>query len=227
MKMNYTSCPVFVRNGLGEEINAFGLLNLSKSGKEPLLLSFSRFTDFSDGFDLEFFRTSHFSESLFNQIKDLDLQCFYEAIDFRGEQSVFEFIGIIRHNGNQFIFGHLNEKLYFFRDSPNCEWHVRNRRSGEISLTKRMPTYYSEYTDGIKRWVELIVIADNSIYKKYGEDKKRITERLHAIASSVNSLYAPLNIRVILTWADIWQDKNAVDVTENADGTLRDFSWFS
>jgi len=28
MKMNYTSCPVFVRNGLGEEINAFGLLNL-------------------------------------------------------------------------------------------------------------------------------------------------------------------------------------------------------
>lgn len=65
-----------------------------------------------------------------------------------------------------------------------------------------MPTYYSEYTDGIKRWVELIVIADNSIvriilailyliifqYKKYGEDKKRITERLHAIASSVNSV---------------------------------------
>jgi len=45
------------------------------------------------------------------------------------------------------------------------EWHVRNRRSGEISLTKRMPTYYSEYTDGIKRWVELIVIADNSIVR--------------------------------------------------------------
>jgi len=28
-----------------------------------------------------------------------------------------------------------------------------------------MPTYYSEYTDGIKRWVELIVIADNSIVR--------------------------------------------------------------
>ncbi|CAK5079319.1 unnamed protein product [Meloidogyne enterolobii] len=174
----------------------------------------------------------YYNESLLNQVKDLDVRCVYEAVDFNGEQSVLnlcnidDLSGIIRHNGNQFIFGHLNEKLYFFRDSPNCEWHVRNRRSGEISLTKRMPTYYSEYTDGIKRWVELIVIADNSIYKKYGEDKKRITERLHAIASSVNSLYAPLNIRVILTWADIWEDKNAVDVTENADGTLRDFLGF-
>ncbi|CAK5122774.1 unnamed protein product [Meloidogyne enterolobii] len=129
MKMNYTSCPVFVRNDLGEEIDVFGLMNLSKSGKEPLLLSFSRFADFSDGFDLEFFRTFHFryyNESLLNQIKNLDVRCVYEAIDFRGEQSVLnlcnidDLSGIIRHNGNQFIFGHLNEKLYFLRDSPNC-----------------------------------------------------------------------------------------------------------
>ena len=79
-------------------------------------------------------------------------------------------------------------------------------------------------------------------YKKYGEDKKRVNERLHAIASSVNSVsfkinflynifltfqfYAPLNIRVILTWAGAWENKNAVDVTENADGTLRDFLGF-
>uniref|UniRef100_A0A1I8BNN7 EGF-like domain-containing protein n=1 Tax=Meloidogyne hapla TaxID=6305 RepID=A0A1I8BNN7_MELHA len=242
--MNYNACPVFIQHDLNNYkygIDAFGLLNLSKSTRGPLVLSFSMSPDFSDEFKLEFFRAFHFryyDESLLHGANVDDVQCNYEAIDYRGEHSVLNlcniadlssfinFSGLLRHNGNLFVFGHLNGKLFFFRDSPNCEWHVRDKRSDKTSLKNRMPTYYSEYIDGIKRWVELILIADNSIYKKYGEDKKKINERLHAIASSVNSLYDPLNVRVILTWADIWEDKNAVDVTENPDGTLRDFLGF-
>ena len=38
-----------------------------------------------------------------------------------------------------------------------------------------------------------------------------------------NSLYTPLNIRVILVWADIWKTKNPVEVSTEADKTLSNF----
>jgi hypothetical protein len=46
---------------------------------------------------------------------------------------------------------------------------------------------------------------------------------LHSIASTANSLYAPLNIRITLVWADTWRAENPIEVTEDADKTLRDF----
>lgn len=36
-------------------------------------------------------------------------------------------------------------------------------------------------------------------------------------------LYAPLNIRVILVWADIWKDGDLVEITENSDASLGNF----
>ena len=117
----------------------------------------------------------------------------------------------------------------------------------------KVPEYYAEYIDGVKRWVELIFIADSTIvnfhqkmflklnfqFKKYEENEKRVHDRLHSIASAVNAvcstkiasigeqfilqLYAPLNIRITLVWADVWKSANPIEVSEDADKTLRDF----
>ena len=42
----------------------------------------------------------------------------------------------------------------------------------------------------------------------------------------LSQLYAPLNIRVTLVWADVWKKENPIEVTEDADKTLRDFLGF-
>ncbi|KAL3092343.1 hypothetical protein niasHT_026882 [Heterodera trifolii] len=111
----------------------------------------------------------------------------------------------------------------------------RTKRDGEshqigapnIGKSPKMPEYYAEYIDGKRRYVELVFIADNSVYKKYDSNEQRVHDRLQSIASAVNSLYAPLNIRVALVWADIWREANApIEVTEEADKTLRDFLGF-
>jgi hypothetical protein len=46
---------------------------------------------------------------------------------------------------------------------------------------------------------------------------------MQSIANVVNSLYAPLNIRITLVWADIWKDGNVFEVTDNSDTVLNEF----
>ncbi|KAL3073605.1 hypothetical protein niasHS_017172 [Heterodera schachtii] len=156
--------------------------------------------------------------------------------------------GFLRLNGRTFALGVLPDNsgtFYLVPDHPgnSCEWPSsakdiglsRTKRDGEghqisapsIGKSPKMPEYYAEYIDGKRRYVELVFIADNSVYKKYESNEQRVHDRLQSIASAVNSLYAPLNIRVALVWADIWREANApIEVTEEADKTLRDFLGF-
>jgi hypothetical protein len=70
------------------------------------------------------------------------------------------------------------------------EWeNARSKRELAQRSSSKLPDYYSGYTDGIKRWTELVLIADNTIFKKYGNDEKRVIDRLHSIASTVNSVF--------------------------------------
>lgn len=36
-------------------------------------------------------------------------------------------------------------------------------------------------------------------------------------------LYLPINIRVVLIWADVWTSDNPIDITSNSDTTLWNF----
>lgn len=106
------------------------------------------------------------------------------------------------------------------QNSGQCFWYNnRHKRSVGDSI----PTYYAEYLDGKRRYVELALVADNSMYKKYGMDENKVLDRLHAIANIVNGIYMPLNIRVTLVYATIWKDGDLIEVTSASDLTLTKF----
>ncbi|XP_041644618.1 disintegrin and metalloproteinase domain-containing protein 8a isoform X2 [Cheilinus undulatus] len=72
------------------------------------------------------------------------------------------------------------------------------------------------------RTVELVVVVDNTEYKKFGSTKK-IEARVLEVANHVDKLYRPLNIRVMLVGVDIWSYKDKVEVSSNPEITLGRF----
>lgn len=87
--------------------------------------------------------------------------------------------------------GNFCEIIFSIKIDLILEWENYSR-SKRASKTKTAlvspPSYYSEYLDGISRYVELVLVADNSFYKKYGSDEKKVYDRLQSIASVVNSV---------------------------------------
>ena len=167
--------------------------------------------------------------------------CHYEAFDSNGFHnalsacSIENFVALIRIHGHQYILEYDQDNSLFFlipQSTKSCEWpKLRPKRylpTGSVPTTNSIPTkipsYYAQYLDDIKRHIELILIADNSMYKKYGNNETKVHDRLEAIASIANSLYASLNIRITLVWIDVWKTKDEILISESgADKILSDF----
>ncbi|KAG5872681.1 hypothetical protein JTB14_030052 [Gonioctena quinquepunctata] len=71
------------------------------------------------------------------------------------------------------------------------------------------------------RYVELLFVIDNQLYKKYG--KQQVLNRAKTLANIVNALYIPLNIFVALVGVVIWTEKDEIDLSPNGDTTLSNF----
>ena len=159
------------------------------------------------------------------------------------------FSGLLRLNGVAYTLVSESDGKGFALTSTGgtCDgwqWSRRRTKRAVADVGDGLPSYYRDYVqDGVRRYVELALIADHSVvspipswdllgyitthsrvqYKKYGEDEKRVHSRMESIANVVNSLYSPLNIRVTLVWADIWEEKDAIEVSTEADKTLSNF----
>uniref|UniRef100_A0A915CZK9 Peptidase M12B domain-containing protein n=1 Tax=Ditylenchus dipsaci TaxID=166011 RepID=A0A915CZK9_9BILA len=141
-----------------------------------------------------------------------DSICHFEGVNKRGEHSSLSacsidvISGLLRYGKKTFILSHTGSSFSLIpHNGDSCDWS------------------HSNYLDEIKRHVELAFIADHSIYLKYNKDEKKIHDRLQSIASVVNSLYSPLNIRITLVYADIWAKADVFEVTSVADKTLSQF----
>ncbi|VDM75573.1 unnamed protein product [Strongylus vulgaris] len=129
--------------------------------------------------------------------------------------------GIIYAGSNYFILDTRNGKDFVLlpQSLNSCELRTRSKREGK-TVKNTLPSYYSEYNDGRWRYVELALVADYSLYAKYGKDEAKVMERLQTIAHHVNALYYPLNIRVTLVWVDVWKDGDKFEVATSGDRTL-------
>jgi hypothetical protein len=65
---------------------------------------------------------------------------------------------------------------------------IRQRREVANPSPPNTPHYYKEYIDDIKRYVELILIADHSVYEKYEKNEETVHDRMQSIANIVNSV---------------------------------------
>uniref|UniRef100_A0A8C5IMB3 Peptidase M12B domain-containing protein n=1 Tax=Junco hyemalis TaxID=40217 RepID=A0A8C5IMB3_JUNHY len=75
-----------------------------------------------------------------------------------------------------------------------------------------------------KKYVELYVVADNALYKKYDEDTKNVRQRIFGIVNYINTVYKAINTHVALVGLEVWTDGDKCPLTRNAGFTLEAFS---
>ncbi|KAG8574393.1 hypothetical protein GDO81_009164 [Engystomops pustulosus] len=75
-----------------------------------------------------------------------------------------------------------------------------------------------------KKYIELYIVADNSMYNKYKKATDEIRKRMFNIVNFVNQVYKPLNIFVALTGVEIWSNGNLIEVNRSAKSNLNRFS---
>ncbi|KRZ06715.1 Disintegrin and metalloproteinase domain-containing protein 12, partial [Trichinella zimbabwensis] len=85
------------------------------------------------------------------------------------------------------------------------------------------PKYYYRYLNDKPLFLELAIVFDNSMYEKFGRDKNALKDRASQIATLVNSLFQPMNIRVALVGVEIWSDKDAFPVRQLGEDALSNF----
>lgn len=73
------------------------------------------------------------------------------------------------------------------------------------------------------RYVELVLVVDNKVFKSLDRDFTKVHTHCKDIANTINALYVPLNIFVVLIGVVIWNEQNMADLTSDGDKTLRSF----
>ncbi|XP_077327697.1 zinc metalloproteinase-disintegrin-like batroxstatin-2 [Lithobates pipiens] len=75
-----------------------------------------------------------------------------------------------------------------------------------------------------KKYVELYMVADHSIFNKYGSSIKSVKHRLFEIVNYINKVYKSINIHVALIGIEIWDISDRIEVVSNVDTLLHRFS---
>uniref|UniRef100_A0A663MEW1 ADAM metallopeptidase domain 28 n=1 Tax=Athene cunicularia TaxID=194338 RepID=A0A663MEW1_ATHCN len=75
-----------------------------------------------------------------------------------------------------------------------------------------------------KKYLELYIVADNTLYKKYEEDVQTVRQRIFGIVNYINKVYKAINIYVALIGLEIWTDGDKCLLSSAAGFTLDSFS---
>ncbi|XP_041865434.1 disintegrin and metalloproteinase domain-containing protein 8a [Melanotaenia boesemani] len=96
------------------------------------------------------------------------------------------------------------------------------RSSGLFHFSSLKSRSQIKSQSGKPRTVELVVVVDNTEYKKFGS-KKKVEARVLEVANHVDKLYRPVGIRVMLVGLDIWSYQDQIKVSTNPESTLVHF----
>uniref|UniRef100_A0AAF5PUH9 Reprolysin n=1 Tax=Wuchereria bancrofti TaxID=6293 RepID=A0AAF5PUH9_WUCBA len=214
-------CPLHIYYG-EKELNANELISISHTVRPTFELRLQNDVGESQNFVFQPNR------ELLKTAGKIDTSCHFEIISSTGEHSAMTtcstslFGGLFTINGRRFVLEANPSASFHFvpLSDHSCDWGLRSKRSIGGSHTAE---YYAQFLDDRWRYVELALIADKLVFEKYDNNVTEVMQRLNAITSYINSLYMPINIRVVLVWADVWTNSNPVDVTPNSDTTLWNF----
>uniref|UniRef100_A0A1I7RQQ1 Disintegrin and metalloproteinase domain-containing protein 28 n=1 Tax=Bursaphelenchus xylophilus TaxID=6326 RepID=A0A1I7RQQ1_BURXY len=230
-------CPVRVKFGnYTEDITATGLVDLAKLAQDfqlqilPQSSSQSQLNDDS-ALSFHFLHNSDLTSKKSQKQSKTAKVCHFETVDEELNHSAVnlcdnDISGILRdQRGNVYFLGHDQHSGFYLQPQnfASCDKIFSSRSKRAAGKVPNTPHYYAEYLDGIRRYVELVFIADKSVFDKYDSDEEKVHNRMESIANVVNSMYAPINIRITLVYADIWKDADVFPITENSDDALNKF----
>ncbi|XP_066445528.1 zinc metalloproteinase-disintegrin-like MTP4 [Eleutherodactylus coqui] len=75
-----------------------------------------------------------------------------------------------------------------------------------------------------KKYVELFIVADQSMYTKYDQDIQKVNQRLFGIVNHMNTYYKQINIFVALIGIEIWNSGDQIQVVSDYNALLPRFT---
>ncbi|KAM8859532.1 disintegrin and metalloproteinase domain-containing protein 8a [Spinachia spinachia] len=96
------------------------------------------------------------------------------------------------------------------------------RPSGLFQLGSLKSRSQTKDPAGKPKTVELVVVVDNTEYKKFGS-RMTIEARALEIANHVDKLYRPVGVRVMMVGLDIWSYRDQIEVSTDPELTLSRF----
>lgn len=77
------------------------------------------------------------------------------------------------------------------------------------------------------RYVELVLVVDNKVYKDLDESLDRVYQHCKDIGNIINKLYQPLNIFVALVGVVVWSESDEIALSSNGYYALQFIFHFS
>ncbi|GAB6023339.1 hypothetical protein CHUAL_008140 [Chamberlinius hualienensis] len=104
------------------------------------------------------------------------------------------------------------------KPSNHSLFHKRVRRSSAAQ------TIDGPYNSNSKsRYVELVIVSDNKLFKDMKSDVNAVISRAKDIANIANALYSPLNIFIALVGVVVWSEFDEINLSTDGDTTLTNF----
>lgn len=104
-----------------------------------------------------------------------------------------------------------------FHAFDNNELHEHLRRKRQLSDP------YGATTEEHPNFVELFLVNDHTMYEQWDDDVDTVILRSQQIANTVNMLYKPLNIFIVLVGVEVWTDEDKIELSNDGDETLARF----
>ncbi|XP_044130853.1 disintegrin and metalloproteinase domain-containing protein 12-like, partial [Bufo gargarizans] len=108
-----------------------------------------------------------------------------------------------------------------------CETHKEdtavNKRPGRVLLSLSDESARPHRVESEMKYVELVMVADNSEFTMLHQDLRGLHVRMMEIANRVDAFYRTLNLRVVLVMVEVWSQKDLISVSEDPAETLNRF----
>jgi len=101
---------------------------------------------------------------------------------------------------------------------------LTNQSSNHSSMKKRQINQQQNQMTNTTFYVELVVVVDNTLYRRHGSSGSRVTKRVRDIVNIVNGLYNLIGVSVVLTGVIFWSDRDKISITSDSSRTLSDFT---
>ncbi|XP_040268434.1 disintegrin and metalloproteinase domain-containing protein 15-like isoform X2 [Bufo bufo] len=98
-----------------------------------------------------------------------------------------------------------------------------NKRPGRVLLSLSDESARPHRVESEVKYVELVMVADNSEFTMLHQDLRGLHVRMMEIANRVDAFYRTLNLRVVLVMVEVWSQKDLISVSEDPAETLNRF----
>uniref|UniRef100_A0A0K8RYU7 Metalloproteinase (Type III) 3a n=1 Tax=Crotalus horridus TaxID=35024 RepID=A0A0K8RYU7_CROHD len=89
------------------------------------------------------------------------------------------------------------------------------KKASQLVVTAEQQRYLST-----KKYIELVIVADNVMVKKFTSNSTAIRTRIYARVNTLNLIYRAFNIHIALVGIEIWSNGDLISVTSAANVTL-------